>query len=1037
MEVNFEKFELEGVDLNDICLNVLDYFNTTKQSEAKNIFIDEIYGNISYKAYEDLIEISLEYNQNKITIYQNPVALINEIGESIYKAFNLELLINALKLSSNYYEFKVGKNIKSSDDILKEKPKEIVLIKKNIVDFSIFEPLNNKSLLPLNKLVEIPTNQIIPENIDSLNLTRDKNIQIIIENRDDFINEISNFFNSDDVILKIYGCDGIGKSLSFVYLQSLINKYKIVYFNLKEFHFLDHWKTIEVFKKQLLMYYSTNNTNTNNKEIKNKYNFNRYNQLIKKLDNKINEYDGAVNFWILLDMLMKMNEFQNVLYILDQYKKENDIKNSLDYFENKVIMQNTNQKLLVAFSINDGTVKNDFMDNLKGIIEPNEINNKKDETKGINDSLSDTEEFFDAYEESFNYIDEINVSDEDKELFKKIKDFNKPDIPKKEPNNPKLYDDELIKKPKNKSRIIYINNLISVKNLENNKNKELIEVMKDFNYNPKYYFKWIKFYNSNKSNYKIDEIYPGYLSTRYEHMTEKITKFYKSYFFNFENQLIEKTIVKYLIFLYDLVEKEKHLSLKELINYLNYFPLKYIQIHKVDEIKNEKKVDKNNNIIILDKSLNKFKFKLNFVFPFIKIVIRKYIYDTGIIENLNFSNLSPSGMGSLLEIEVLKKIMEKDNPFVRCEHRTVWGFENIINNNDKDIPHIIDIYNLKQLIIDDGINAKIDYNKTYYITPYNPSNKYLDSLFLIPHSFNQEDRKDYSLISTQMTIKKENIYDLQEYHQSTNACCRVMEKIYNITIKEKYFIFILAKEYDNSSTQRNLKSKQIPFIFYSTNDKMFYFNNTREIKIINELLIKEFKILNDNDTTTKDYLYNKNMNLELLCELLNKKRKRYKIKITKNLYSYARKKIFGGVSLSDIGLIKNKIIKNISQIDLFKNKKIIIEFAFKVPFPEINNINLYNNLLGIFAYNENLFLFYDNRNIKLIYSKNKKDENEEIDKIIKIIFKKSYIGLKMNIHDYLMKKEKIESFNDLINHNKNKPSEIFVYSIYIIDESIS
>ena len=264
-----------------------------------------------------------------------------------------------------------------------------------------------------------------------MNLTRDKNIQIIIEKRDDFINEISNFFNSDDVILKIYGCDGIGKSLSFVYLQSLINKYKIVYFNLKEFHFLDHWKTIEVFKKQLLMYYSTNNTNTNNKEIKNKYNFNRYNQLIKKLDNKINEYDGAVNFWILLDMLMKMNEFQNVLYILDQYKKENDIKNSLDYFENKVIKQNTNQKLLVAFSINDGTVKNDFMDNLKGIIEPNEINNKKDDTKDINDSLSDTEEFFEDYEESFNYIDEINVSDEDKELFKKIKDFNKPDIPKR------------------------------------------------------------------------------------------------------------------------------------------------------------------------------------------------------------------------------------------------------------------------------------------------------------------------------------------------------------------------------------------------------------------------------------------------------------------------------------------------------------------------------------------------------------------------------------------------------------------------------
>ena len=73
----------------------------------------------------------------------------------------------------------------------------------------------------IDREISLVANQIIPENIDSLNLTRDKNIQIIIEKRDDFINEISNFFNSDDVILKIYGCDGIGKSLSFVYLQSL------------------------------------------------------------------------------------------------------------------------------------------------------------------------------------------------------------------------------------------------------------------------------------------------------------------------------------------------------------------------------------------------------------------------------------------------------------------------------------------------------------------------------------------------------------------------------------------------------------------------------------------------------------------------------------------------------------------------------------------------------------------------------------------------------------------------------------------------
>ena len=621
---------------------------------------------------------------------------------------------------------------------------------------------------------------------------------------------------------------------------------------------------------------------------------------------------------------------------------------------------------------------------------------------------------------------------DDIDSFKKIIDFNKPDNQINEPEKPRLFDIELIKKPKNKTKIIYINNLVSVKNLENDKNKKLIELMKDFNFNPKYFTKWKIFYNNNLQ-YKMDDIYTGFLSARYEHISAKITKFYKSSFFNFENQLIEKTIVKYLILLYDLVQKEQYLSLYELINYLDYFPLKYIQIHIIEE--NGNKNDKYNNIIVLDKSLNKFKFKLNFVFPFIKIVIRKYIYDTGIIENINFSNLSPSGMGSLLEIEILKTIMEKNNSFVKCGHRTVWSFESL-NDYDKNIPHKIDIYNLKQLIIDDQKNAKIDYNSTYYITPYNPNNKYLDSLFLIPHCFNQENIREYSLVSTQITIRKENIYDLMEYHQSTESCSQIMEEIYNIKIKEKYFIFILAKEYDNSITQRKLRNKQIPYILYSTNDKLFYFDNNRKIKGINDLLQKEYKIIDGQDYIKKECLYNKNMKLELLEELLNKKRKREQIKVTKNLYWFATKKMFNEYSLLDIGNVKNKIITYINQIDTFNNKKITIEYAFKVPFSEINNINLYHNLLGVFAYSENLYLFYDNLNIKIIYSNKKSNESGEIDKIIKIIFQKSYIGNRENIHDYIMENKKCQLIKDLIQFNKYKPSDVYIYSIYIIDTSI-
>lgn len=42
---------------------------------------------------------------------------------------------------------------------------------------------------------------------------------MVIEKRNDLINEIDDFFNSEDKILKIYGCDGIGKSISFIYLK--------------------------------------------------------------------------------------------------------------------------------------------------------------------------------------------------------------------------------------------------------------------------------------------------------------------------------------------------------------------------------------------------------------------------------------------------------------------------------------------------------------------------------------------------------------------------------------------------------------------------------------------------------------------------------------------------------------------------------------------------------------------------------------------------------------------------------------------------
>ena len=1029
MELSFNELELEGVLLDNICLKVLESIAANKKTEAQNIYTDDIFGKVSYKIIGETIEISFGNHPNKINIYKNPVVFKNDKNEEIYKAFNEDLLNDALRISSDYYDFYAkGKKIEQID-VVKEKITEIIWIKKNPINYEIFEPLNNKNDIPKEKFVTISTNQIIPENIESLNLNRDENIIVIIDKREQFIQEINKFLNSNDAVLKIYGWDGIGKSLPFIYLQSLISKYKIVYFNLKEIKEKGYSKQIDFFKKQLMMYFSQKNSNINDKEKLNKQNYGRYIDLIKSLDEKIKGSKIPVDFWMLLGFIIEKKKLKNVLYILDQYKEENDKKNNLDNSENVIIGQKIDAKILISFSVKDGKVKYDLSNILKGL-----VISDKNEIKGIDtEGKDEIEKFCESYEENINYFEETDKNDTSKmddEAFDEIMAFNFSDNSNnKKSDEQKFFHFGNIKKKKEKIKIIYINKLVSAKYLQDDKNKDLLKKMDSFDYNPKYFYKLMQL-KKNNPLFSLEELNQGFLKLNYEQISKNIIKFYKGYCLKTLNEFFEKAIVKYLIILLDLIKNQKQLTLNELIYYLEYFPLKFIKILKVEEDND----NKNNDYIILNKDINNFKFKLDFVFPFIEIVIRKYIYDTGIIGNLNFSHLSPSGMGSLLEIEILKSLMDEKNSFIKCSHRTVWGFVKF-EENEKNISETIDIYNFNKLILDNGKHPLDNIHSAYYITPYNPNNEYLDSLLLIPNPFNNDNEKNYSLVSIQMTIKKEKIYDLEEYHKSTEIASTIMEKTYDIKIVNKYFIFILAKEYDNVSTQINLIKKHISYIFYSTNDNFFYFDENRQIKGINDLLKKEFKIRNENDFIQKEFLYNKYTRLKELNILLNKKRKIDNIRINKNLFSFARKKIFGDFPLSDIKLVKKDIITQIRKIDLFENKKFIVEFVFTIPFSEINNINVYQNLLGIFAFSGSLYYFYNNENIKNLYTSNKKKDNNTQD-IILYIFKKSYIGLKENIHDYMKKKEESKTIKDLIQSNIYKPSDVFVYSIYEIDKSI-
>ena len=349
------------------------------------------------------------------------------------------------------------------------------------------------------------------------------------------------------------------------------------------------------------MYYSQKNNNIKEKKKLNLFNFNRYKEAMDKLDEEIEKCNKHIDFWVLLELLIKINKLNNVLYILDQYKEENDKNNSLDYFENIIIDQKTKSKLLIVFSINDGKVKYELVNIFKTMANKESITNLDEDKININNENNKIEKFFESYNENQNYIDEI-ISEDDKELFPKILDFNLSDNPTIENNNfGKFLVYENTKNIKTKTKFIYINKLVSVQYLKNDKNNNLIDKMQDFDYNPKYYFKWEKFYLNNK-NYKIEELYIEFLKVIYKQISNKIVSFYKGYCLKYQNKLVfEETIVKYLVILLDLVKKEKKLSFNELIDLLEYFPLKYIKIDKVEET--------SNNIIILNKDLNKYKYK--------------------------------------------------------------------------------------------------------------------------------------------------------------------------------------------------------------------------------------------------------------------------------------------------------------------------------------------------------------------------------------------------------------------------------------------
>ena len=959
----------------------------------------EILGVPTYIILDKEIKILFSKKAEPLFILKKPILFVLEKsdgeGTLIYTKTHLNKALNDFGKS---YEFIVNSNlIKDKNLILDDLPAKIVLrekLKEIGINFEIFEQLNHKKEIPKDDYIPIVTNELIPQNILSLGIYRDNKINIVLKNRNKLINEIKNFMdNENERIMRIFGVDGIGKSLTCIYLTSLKNNFKTIYFNLKEFFDYTDVNITNLFKSQLTNYYTNefdegNVINTNEDKKIYEYKFGLYEDSMKNFEQDI-QNKNIIDFWGLLAHILEKysgNSIYKLLCIIDQYKLKYDEQQKLFALERKILgnIKMVNIKFLVISSLNDSGVKEDFIELLNRcskkvlkenltIIEPHNI-----EDVSLN---KEEEDIFEEFSDNINYLEEDEKQNDNFEkikLFNEIKDENSEEIHKEEKS--RLQSNEYIILDKiekyrldylnknkynfdidDKYRIIYINDLISIEPIESfeeEKFRQIIPKLSNFNYNPKYYNQIKNNFKKNKNIKNIEEIYHDFIIETYNKINSKIKGFYKDFNKKINNTLTDSDIAVILLQLIKLIDEKIELDLNSLIFYLNKFPLKYLKIISINK-------EKSNSFLKLDKKISDSRFRIEYSFPFIKFIISRMLFELGKNKAIHYSDISGSGMGSFLE-KIIRKALLLDKIYGDFNSRYVWALKRFITprqgkNETKEEDKIekglnIDFFNLEVLKYDDETkNPLTNYYSPYYIIPDSQTNPIIDSIILLPCMLENSIHKTFDSLSLQITVNKKNIYSLEEYHKASTSASELTENIYDIKIRDKYFVFVLEKDYDNKTTIDKLITSNIPFIYFSSSENLFYSNKEEQIANIYSLLDNKFLIGNEEEDQS---LFKKEMVYLQMENLLKKKRKRDNMKITKNLFGFIRKKLFKNekplILTEDI---YKKVIEQLKTNSYYKNKNILIEYIFITKFSECNELlKSKSNFLGLVFYKSLIIL---------------------------------------------------------------------------------
>ncbi len=903
---------------------------------------------LTFTKSSDQIEINIE--NKKMLIDKKPMLFLDENNKILFKAYSRTdpYFSNILKMTEPKYDFYLSTNEKLSFKDLFEKRHKItkIIIKLKINEYKdIFEPLCTK-LPKKGDFIDTKTNYFLPESSQSLFIDRNSDFKLCIDQRIDLINLIFNFLQSTKYILKIYGADGIGKSLSLLYLTTIESDYKFIYFNLKDIYKYNN-NTNLYFKKAMMKYYSNYPNDFENIEEKNKDNYNIYQWEIKDIERFYKEKFKNGVFWDMLESFCDfISPYEKSVIIIDQYKVEYGniqiLKKLLSNFKEKGTI-----KFIISSSLNDYSVKEDFILDLmviyKGKIQSktclekieniNELREEELENQIFKDFMvEDNSSNMNYIEDDFSHISEFNIETkvESKE--------NEEDIKKQEKNDSNEKENKIIeKKMIEPNDIIYINNLISIEKIINKDDDELYKL---FNYNPKTYTKYNFIYDSNEGK---EYIRASFLKARFGEISYKVKLFYDNLSkMKYKDKSSENLKGTFLLKLIEIIKNKRKLDLQELIQSLEVYPFKYLKIYIADS-------NTKNNIITLNDELIEKKFILDYSYEFIEIAFSKIVDMITHIRLIDMNDLSGSGFGSFLEKKINKKI-EKENGF---EIRYFWNFTSLSNNDnneEKEEKYIYDYNNYKKIKIeyDDITKYKIkDYNKYYYIIPGSQINRSLDSAILQP-----KDKGTFDMICIQATKFKNVIKEKKEYISDCFLTKSKFESNYGIKIINVYFYFILSDEFSNHVIIENLELKGIEYFFYSFKDEIFKTEKgIISIKNLNREKAKIEQKLKENEQLLfkgKKGLFNIMINY-----LQRKRRKEKNFKITQNYFDKARKYLFTKtpkISLDSHNKKEmEKIVKN--NCSNFSSKSFTFIFIFTIKPNEYFHLREKEELIGILINN--------------------------------------------------------------------------------------